>query len=79
MNNEELRKSITKGLKIVDRRTLKMINAILWESLAPDDTEDENDLYEELAKRSKAHKSGKSLPLTVEEARARYGKRSKKR
>lgn len=79
MTNEELRKSICASLKLADRRTLKMIKALLVEYYAPDDDEDEKELTDELQRRSAAIKSGKSKLLSVEESRAAYEKRKAKR
>ncbi len=64
---------------MADRRTLKMINALIVEYHAPADGEDEKELYAELEKRSKAYKTGKTKLLTVEDVKARYLKRKKKR
>lgn len=77
--NEELRKSICAGLKMADRRTLKMIAAVLQEYFAPEDEEDLTDLYAELGKRRTAYKTGKDKLLTVAEVKARYLKRRSKR
>jgi hypothetical protein len=74
-----LRKEICSGLKLVDRRTLKMIKALLVEALAPEDDIEEQELYKELNKRSAAVKAGHSKLLTVEESRAAYEKRKAKR
>lgn len=79
MTNEELRKSICASLKMADRRTLKMIKALMVEYYSPDDGEDEQELMEELRRRSAAIKAGKSKLLTVEESRAAYEKRKAKR
>lgn len=81
MTNEELRKSICDSLKLADRRTLKMIKAMLSEYYAPDDTEaeDADELYAELEKRSKAYKTDRTTLLTVEDVKRNYLKRKKKR
>ncbi len=79
MTNEELRKSICNGLKMVDRRTLKMFKSMLEEYNAPDDNEDAEELMQELRKRTAAIQAGKSKLLTVEESRAEYEKRKTRR
>lgn len=79
MTNEELRKSICDGLKMADRKTLKMFKAMLEEYNAPDDNEDAEELMQELRRRTAAIKAGKSKLLTVEESRAEYEKRKSRR
>ncbi len=79
MTTAELRKAIIQGLKIVDRRTLKMIYSILWESIAPDDGVEEKELKAELRKIAKAYKSAKSKSLSVAEPVVAYGIPKKKR
>lgn len=79
MTNEELRKSICGSLKMADRRTLKMIQAMLTEYFALEEGADEKELYEELDRRRKAYKSGKDKILTVAEVKVRYLKRRAKR
>lgn len=81
MTNEELRKSICTSLKMADRRTLKMIQAFLEQYYAPDDGEDEKELYAELEKTRKAIESGKSQLYAAEDVveyiRSKRKKRSK--
>ena len=79
MTNEELRKSICASLKMADRRTLKMIKALVEEYYAPDDEEDENSLYEKLEKRSKAYRSGKMKTIAVADAIVKYRTKNKKK
>lgn len=79
MTNQELRKSICDSLKLADRRTLKMIKAMLSEYNAPDDEKEDNALMQELDRRVKAYRTGKSKLLTFEEVKAKYQKRKKKR
>lgn len=79
MTNEEMRKAICSGIKTVDRRTLKIVYSVLNEALAPDDFEEDEELYQELERRSKAYKEGKVKTLSVAEVVARMRKRNNKR
>lgn len=82
MTNDELRKSICDSLKQADRRTLKIIKALLREYYTPDAGEGdkgESELMQELNRRVDAYKTGQSKHLTFEEVKARYQKRKKKR
>lgn len=79
MTTKELRNRIQPGLKIVDRRTLKMIDAILWEALAPDDGIEEKELLQELKRQEKALRKGKLKTYTIEEVRKRFENRQRRR
>lgn len=79
MTSEELRKAICSGAKIADRRTLKMVYAVLSEALAPEDGIEENELYEELERRSRAIESGIEKTYAAEDAVEYIRKNRKKR
>lgn len=79
MTNQELRKSICDSLKLADRRTLKMIKALMVEYHAPDDGEDEEELFAELERRSKAIESGIEKTYAAEDAVEYIRKNRKKR
>ena len=64
---------------MADRRTLKMIKALMDVHISHDDLEDEKELLRELKKRSAKVKSGESKLLTLEESRAAYEVRKAKR
>lgn len=66
MTNEELRKKINDQLKTMDRITLKMIHVMIKEFSMP--IEEDDELFRELERISKNHRSGKSPSFTVAEA-----------
>lgn len=66
--NDELRKSICAGLRMADRRTLKMIDALLTEYYSADDGEDDEELLKELNRVSDAVATGEMKTYAAEDA-----------
>lgn len=71
----EMREAVRNYIDHVDEVTLRMIHAMLKEYSAPREPSDE--LYEELERRSKAYKTGKTRLYTVEEALTEIKKKRK--